>query len=142
MALIKYTRPNTDLLSKNFNDIIDEFFNDTPRYRNSQFIPSVDISETDKEFEISAQLPGMKKEDIQIDLENGRLTIRGERKFQQEEKGKNFHRVESNYGSFSRSFYLPDTLKEDSIKAKYEDGMLNITIEKNEEKVKRQIEIS
>ncbi len=142
MALIKYSRPNTDLFSRNFNDIVDEFFNGTGNYRKDNFMPSVDVSETDTQFEVSVELPGMKKEDIAVDLEKGRLTISGERKFKNEEEGKNFHRVETQYGKFSRSFYLPDTIDEDSIKAKYEDGILNITINKSEEKVKKQIEIA
>ncbi len=142
MALIKYSRPNVDLQSKNFSDILDEFFNESLNYRKDSFMPSVDISETENEFEVSVALPGMKKEDITVDLENGRLSISGERKFENEENGKNFHRVESSFGSFNRSFQLPDTINEDSIEAKYNNGVLNITIAKSEEKVKKQIKIS
>jgi len=142
MALIKYNQPSTDLLSRRFNDIIDEFFNDTSEYRSNGFVPSVDISETEKQFEISAQLPGMEKDDINIDLENGRLTISGERELKKEKDGKNYHRVETQFGKFSRSFYLPDSVDEDAIKANYKDGVLNITIDKNEEKVKKQIKVS
>ncbi len=143
MALIKYTRPNTDLFSRNFNDIVDEFFNNaSPNYRKDSFMPSVDVSETDTQFEVSVELPGLKKEDINVDLEKGRLTISGERKFKNDEEGKNYHRVETQYGKFSRSFYLPDTIDEDSILAKYEDGILNISINKSDEKVKKQIEIA
>lgn len=104
-------------------------------------MPSVDISETEKQFELSVELPGMKKEDISIDLENGRLTISGERKFENNENGKNYHRVESRFGSFTRTFHLPDSIDEDTISAKYADGILNITIDKSEDKVKKQIEI-
>ena len=142
MALIKYRRPNTDVFSKSFNDIFDEFFSNTPSYRTDSFVPSVDISETDTQFEISAELPGIKKENINVGLEKSRLTISGERKMKNEEKGKNFHRVETQYGSFTRSFYLPDTIDEDSVQAKYEDGILNITINKSNDKVKKQIEIA
>jgi len=143
MALIKYTRPNTDLFSRNFNDIVDEFFNNaSTNYRKDSFMPSVDVSETDKQFEVSVELPGLKKEDINVDLEKGSLTISGERKFKNEEEGKNYHRVETQYGKFSRSFYLPDIIDEDSILAKYEDGILHISINKSDEKVKKQIEIA
>lgn len=142
MALIKYTRPNTDLFSRTFNDVMDEFFSTAANYRNDNFTPSVDVSETEKQFEISVELPGMKKEDITVDLEKGRLTISGERKFENKEDGKNYHRVESHYGSFSRSFYLPDTIDESTIAAKYENGILDITIDKSEDKVKRNIEIA
>ena len=142
MALIKYTRPNTDLFSRNFNDVMDEFFSTAANYRNDNFMPSVDVSESEKQFEVSVELPGMKKEDITVDLEKGRLTISGERKFENNEEGKNYHRVETKYGSFSRSFQLPDSINEESIVAKYDNGILNITIEKSEDKVKRSIEIA
>lgn len=142
MTLLKYNRPNTNVLSKNFSDVLDEFFNDAVRTNRESFVPGIDISETDDKFHITAELPGMKKDDIDISLDNGRLSISGERKFEEEEKGKTFHRVETKYGSFNRSFQLPDNVDEDSIKATYEDGLLNITINKSEDKIKKQIEIS
>ena len=142
MSLIKYNRPNNELLSRSFNDIIDEFFNNAPAFRKDRFMPSVDISEDEKQFEVSVALPGMKKEDIKVDLENGRLSISGERKLENQENGKNYYRVESAFGSFSRSFFLPDSVDEDSIEAKYEDGLLNITIQKDETKTRKQIEIA
>ncbi|MFD2532919.1 Hsp20/alpha crystallin family protein [Gracilimonas halophila] len=142
MALIKYSRPNVDLHSKNFSDVLDEFFNESLNYHRDSFMPSVDISETETEFEVSVALPGMNKEDINVDLDNGRLSISGERKLEQEEEGKNYHRVESKFGSFNRSFQLPDSIDEESIEAKYENGILNITIAKREEKVKKQIKIN
>lgn len=129
-------------MSKRFSDIMDEFFNDAVNARRDSFVPSIDVSETDNQFLITAELPGMKKDDINISLENNRLSISGERTFENEEKGKTYHRVETQYGSFSRSFQLPDNISEESITAKYEDGLLNITIDKSEEKVKKQIEIS
>lgn len=143
MGRIKYNRPSTDVFSRNFNDIVDEFFNNaSSSYRKDSFMPSVDISESDTQFEVSVVLPGLKKEDIKVDLDKGNLTISGERKFENGEEGKNFHRVETQYGKFNRSFYLPDTIDEESISAKYEDGILNITINKSEEKAKKQIEIA
>lgn len=141
MTLVNYTRPKTNLQNRRFSDILDEFFNDI-NTRTDSFTPSVDISETEKEFEVSVALPGMNKDDINIDLDNGRLTISGERKFENEEKSKNFHRVESRFGSFTRSFQLPDSIDEESITAKYDNGLLTITIAKSEDKVKKQIEIS
>jgi len=141
MTLTRYTRPNSDLASKRFSDIMDEFFNDVVSARRDNFVPSIDISETEDQFLISAELPGMKKEDININLENGRLSINGERSFESEQNGKKYHRIETKYGSFNRSFQLPDNVDEGSINAKYEDGLLNITIDKDEEKVKKRIEI-
>lgn len=138
---MRYTRPNT-LMSKRFSDIMDEFFNDAVNNRRENFVPSIDISETEDQFLITAELPGMKKEDINISLENNRLAISGERNFEKEEKSKKYHRVETSYGTFERSFQLPDNVDEESIQATYENGLLNISIDKNEDKVKKQIEIS
>lgn len=142
MTLMRYNRPKKDMVSKRFSDIMDEFFNDAVNARRDSFVPSIDVSETDDQFMITAELPGMKKDDINISLENSRLSISGERSFENEEKGKTFHRVETQYGSFNRSFQLPDNISEESIKATYEDGLLNITIDKSENKVKKQIDIS
>lgn len=91
---------------------------------------------------ITAELPGMSKDNINISLEKGQLSISGERSFKNEEQERNFHRVETQYGSFNRSFQLPDNISEDSIHATYENGLLNISIDKSEDKVKKQIEIS
>jgi len=142
MTLIRYNQPGSDLMSKNFSDLMDEFFNDVVNTNRDTFIPGIDISETDDQFLISAELPGMKKEDIDVSLDNGRLSISGERKFEKEEGGKKFHRVETRYGSFNRSFQLPDNVDEESINATYESGILNISIDKSEDKVKKKIEIS
>lgn len=142
MTLVRYNRPNGNLMSRNFSDIMDEFFNDVVRTNRDSFVPGIDISETDNQFLISAELPGMKKEDIDISVDNGRLSISGERKFEKEEEGKTFHRVETSYGSFNRSFQLPDNVDAESVKATYENGILNISIEKAEDKVNKKIEIS
>lgn len=129
-------------MSRNFSDLMDEFFNDVVNTGRDSFVPGIDISETDEQFEISAELPGMKKEDIDVSLDNGRLSISGERKFENKEEGKTYHRIETSYGAFNRSFQLPDNIDEESISATYEDGLLNITIDKAEDKVKKKIEIS
>lgn len=142
MTLIKYNRPSTDVRSKRFSDVMDEFFNDVVRTSRDSFVPGIDISETEDEFLITAELPGMKKEDISVNLDNNRLTISGERKFEKEESGKKFHRVETSYGTFNRSFQLPDNVEEESISASYENGLLNISIKKTEDKIKKKIKIN
>ncbi|WP_255233348.1 Hsp20/alpha crystallin family protein [Aliifodinibius salipaludis] len=139
---MRYSKPNRNALDKNFSDIMDEFFNDVVNDQRGNFVPSIDISETENQFLITAELPGMNKDDITISLENSRLAISGERSFENEEKGKTFHRVETKYGSFERSFQLPDNVDEESISATYENGLLNISIDKSEDKVKKQIQIS
>ncbi len=98
----------------------------------ADWAPKVDISETDKEFVIKAEIPEVKKEDVKVTVENGALTIKGERKQEKEEKGKKFHRIERYYGSFSRSFTLPDNVDQTKIKASFKDGMLDLHIEKTE----------
>jgi len=93
--------------------------------------PSIDISETDAAYLIKAEIPGVKKEDAKVTIQDGMLTIQGERKMEKEEKGKKFHRVERSYGSFVRSFRIPDNANENSVKAEFKDGMLNVTLAKS-----------
>jgi HSP20 family protein len=103
--------------------------------------PRVDVSETDNEFVIKAEIPEVKKEDIKVSVDNGVVTIQGERKQEKEEKGKKFHRVERYYGSFVRSFTLPDNIDETKIKASFKDGMLNLQIPKTAEAKPKTIEV-
>jgi len=94
--------------------------------------PSADISETDKEYVIRAALPAVKKEDVQVTLDDGIITIKGERKQQKEDKNEKFHRVESFYGSFERSFTVPDNVNADAIQCESKDGVLTVHIPKSE----------
>jgi HSP20 family protein len=103
--------------------------------------PRVDIAETDKAFVIKVEIPEVNKEDVKVTVDNGVLTIRGERKQEKEEKGKRFHRVERHYGSFTRSFTLPDNVDETNVKASFKDGMLNLQIQKTEEVKPKAIEV-
>ncbi|MFK5927537.1 MAG: Hsp20/alpha crystallin family protein [Desulfuromusa sp.] len=103
--------------------------------------PRADISETDDEFCITAEVPGIKREDVKIDIDDHVLSIRGENKQEKEEKGKKFHRIERYYGSFNRSFSLPQNVNEDNIEAVFKDGVLTLTIPKTEVKKPKAIEI-
>lgn len=98
----------------------------------SQWTPAVDISEDDHEFLVKAELPEMKKEDVKVSVENGELTISGERKFEKEEKNKKYHRVERSYGSFARSFTLPDNVNADKVTAEFKEGLLQVHLPKQE----------
>jgi HSP20 family protein len=120
---------------------MDEFFNEAVATNDASFSPNINISETDNKLSIDVDIPGMNKEDINVNLENGTLTISGERKNKSEEEGRTFHRVETRYGSFKRSFQLPDNVDEESVEASYENGILTIDIDKKEEKVRKQINI-
>lgn len=107
----------------------------------ADWTPSVDISETDKEFLIKAEIPGVKKEDVKVTIESGMLTINGERKMEKEEKGKKFHRVERSYGSFVRSFRIPDGVDESKVKAEFKDGVMNVALPKSEKAKSKALEI-
>lgn len=107
----------------------------------ADWVPTVDISETDGTYQIKAELPEVKKEDVKVTLEDGILTIQGERRREKEEQTTKYHRVERSYGSFVRSFSLPDQVDEGGVKAEYKDGVLNLTIPKSEKAKPRAIEV-
>lgn len=94
--------------------------------------PSVDIAETPEAFEIKAELPDVKKEDVKVTVEDGELRISGERKQEKEEKSKKYHRIERSYGSFMRSFTLPENVDDSKLTAEYKDGLLNVRLPKSE----------
>lgn len=125
-----------------FSDMLDRIFDRTSELQSSTFVPRVDVSETEKQFEVTAELPGMKKEDIDINMEGNVLTISGERRREQTEKSQNFRRVETSYGRFTRSLPFPDIINPDKIEAKYDNGLLHITIPKVKEKAGKKIKIS
>jgi HSP20 family protein len=108
----------------------------------ADWMPSVDISETDAEYTIKGEIPGVKKEDVKVTIQDGMLTIQGERKMEKEEKGKKFHRVECSYGSFVRSFRVPDDADEAGVKAEFKDGMLNVTLPKSAKAKPKSISVS
>lgn len=107
----------------------------------ADWTPSVDISETEGEYQIKAEIPDVKKEDVKVTLEDGVLTIQGERKQEKEEKGKKYHRIERSYGSFVRTFSLPDVIDEDKVKAEFKDGVLNLHLPKSEKAKPKAIEV-
>ncbi|MDR9418888.1 Hsp20/alpha crystallin family protein [Gracilimonas sp.] len=137
---------NTTTSPLKISNWIDEVFEDAlnwPRTTTSGFIPELNVYETDTEFEISAALPGMNKDDIEITFNSGVLTISGERKMQKEENGRRYHRVESRFGKFSRSLPLPgDIVDHDKIAANYENGVLNVTIPKVKDKAAKRIKVN
>jgi len=105
------------------------------------WVPPVDVAETQEKIIVRAEVPGMNQDDIQIEFENGLLSIRGERKLLKEE-GVTFHRVERTFGNFSRSFTLPRTIEPEKISASYRDGVLQIEVPKKEEAKPKQIRIA
>jgi HSP20 family protein len=108
----------------------------------SDWSPACDITETDSEYRVLAELPSVKKEDVKVTLENGVLAIRGERREQKEEKAQKFHRRELAYGSFTRSFTLPEDADAEKVKAAFENGLLTVTVGRSPTKAVKAKEIA
>ena len=111
------------------------------RIAHTDWAPAVDIKETPEAFEIHAELPGIDKENIKVSVDEGLLTIEGERKLENETDDKKHHRVERFYGKFSRSFRLPENVDEANINAAYKDGVLSLTLLKSEKPQPKAIEV-
>ena len=145
MTITKYNGYLTDKMPQTFSTMLDRFFNETVNKQRqlADFTPSVDAFETENQYEFNVFLPGLGKEDISIDFQEGKLTIAGERKFNREENpSKKYHLLETQYGSFSRTFFLPDNVNPAQIDAQFENGILHVVIPKDEQKVKKhQIQI-
>jgi len=105
------------------------------------FTPKLDLVESEGAFEVTVDLPGMKPEEVNVELKNGQLWITGEMKEEKEEEGKTYHRVERHYGEFRRILPLPTAVKEDEIEAKFTEGVLKITVPKSEEAKAKHIEV-
>ncbi|MBH8556957.1 Hsp20/alpha crystallin family protein [Hymenobacter sp. BT442] len=125
-----------------FSTLLDRFFDDNMnmpmRGQMNRFFPKVDTYETDSSYDIDAALPGMKEEDINVSLDQGRLTIAGERKFENERNDRRYHVIESSYGSFLRTFQLPDTADAAKIDASFQNGVLHVHVPKGAPKTTQQ----
>jgi len=119
-----------------------ESSNETETLKAGDWVPSVDISETDSAYLIKGEIPGVEKKDIKVTLERGMLTIQGERKQEREERGEKFYRCECSYGNFVRSFRIPEDADESAIKADFKNGMLNVSINKSAKAKARAVDIS
>ncbi|MBN2105568.1 Hsp20/alpha crystallin family protein [bacterium] len=145
MTLVRFN-PLRDLVNiqSEMNRLFDDFY-----VRGSENVepstvwsPMVDISESDNEIVVVAELPGLQKEDVKIALQDNVLSLEGDKKQETVDKGKCYHRLERCYGKFQRSFVLPTAVKGDKVKAAYKDGILTITLPKAEEAKPKQIDIS
>lgn len=129
----------------NINDLLEDAYGRSRLFYTAPtgvWYPPVDILESKDSYLIRAELPGMKKEDFHLELEDGTLTLSGERKFEEPTNGDEYHRVERLAGKFSRSFLVPQAVKHDGIKATYRDGILEVYVPKAEEAKPRQITVS
>ncbi len=151
MAIVRWD-PSRDLanIEREFNRMFNSFNrkfgfsnsdDDVMEYENAMWTPLADISEDDDNYTVKLDLPGVKKEDVKINYENGQLSISGERKQEREKKNSKYHRVERSYGRYFRSFNLPSKIMEDKIDAEFRDGQLTILIPKSEEAKPKQIEV-
>jgi len=118
-------------------DLFDPFFADTYPLslfgEREEWTPAFDVTENEKEYIVTAELPGIEAKDLDVTLSEGLLTVKGEKKQEHEEKHGNYHRVERRYGAFQRSFRIPGKVKADKIDANYKDGVLKLTLPKTEE---------
>ncbi|NIL98802.1 MAG: Hsp20 family protein [Planctomycetales bacterium] len=106
-----------------------------------RFVPTVDVVEAENQFEVTVDLPGLKPEEVNVELHEGELWISGKREEKKEEKGKTYHRIERRHGEFRRVFPLPSTINEEAIEAKFENGVLKVTVPKTEEAKPKHIEV-
>jgi HSP20 family protein len=136
MKLARYNQLDSQFPSS-FSGMLDRFFSDSMSAALKQFTPAVDIAEDERSYEIHVTVPGMKKSDFKISLTDGKLTISGERKLEDKREGKNFHSLESQFGAFSRSFFLPEDVLTEQIEATYENGILQLTLPKREKKISK-----
>lgn len=138
MSLIRYQPSN---LLAQFNDEINRLFD--ARYNpTSEWSPAVDVKETEKEYVIKADVPGVDAKDIDITLEDGVLTIKGERNWSNDQENESYKRVERAYGSFYRRFSLPNTADAEMVKAKSNNGVLEVVIPKQEKALPRKIKVN
>ncbi len=144
MELVRWEPFNgLDRIHSVFNDLFDDNFGrSSAQPASTKWYPAVDVLESKDSYLIRAELPGMKKEDFNLEVKDRTLTLSGERKFEEPANGVEYHRVERVSGKFIRSFSLPQTVKSDEIKANYRDGILEVHVPKADEAKPKQIAIS
>lgn len=140
-ALTKWFPESRELFPRSdfFGRVFDEF---DSFFENEKLTPKLEIKENDSSLILKAELPGMTKDDISVELKDSILTISGEKKIEKEDKNEKYHRTEISYGKFSRSFHVPMNVDSENIQANFKDGILNIEIPKAESEKTKQITIS
>lgn len=143
MAIQKYQDPFLKAMPHSFSTMLDHFFNESAGGRGqlSSFSPKVDTYETETSYDIEAALPGISQEDVKVNFDQGRLTISGERKFEQERHDRRYHMMESSYGSFYRSFQLPQAADPSKIDASFDNGVLHVHVPKDGRVAQHQIPV-
>jgi len=137
MSLVKYRNGARGYYPSNTGGLLERFFNDS-LYDNTQvqnFITEVDVLESEKTYELHIAVPGFKKDNFNLEVDDNLLTVSGERKFEEKQSDKTFKSVQTSYGSFSRTFTLPDNVDATKIEAHYSDGILEVIVPKDESKI-------
>jgi len=133
------------LMMNRFEDemggLMERFFGDDGGWEGGDFVPTTDVAETKNAFVVTVDLPGMKPEEVKVELQNGNLWVWGKREEEKEEKEKTYHRIERRYGEFRRVLPLPASIDEARVEAKFEHGVLTITVPKAEEAKAKAIEV-
>jgi HSP20 family protein len=146
MAIIRFNSFRDALALQNRMNSLFQDFNrsqgETDALTTAAFVPPVDVYEDEHKVVLKLEVPGMKQDDFDIRVENNTLTVRGERKFEKEEKEENFHRIERRHGSFYRAFTVATTMNTENVKASYDAGVLKIELEKRAEAKPKQIKVS
>ncbi len=147
MAIVRWWDPLRDLTSiqEKMNQLFEDTFSRT-RGREETFgkgvwTPAVDILETNDAVIVKAELPGVDRDRIGVDVKDGILTLHGERRFEKDVKEENYHRIERSYGTFHRSFSMPSSVEQDKISARFKDGVLEVTLPKREKEKPKQIKV-
>ena len=137
MSIVKYRNGARGYYPSNMGGLLERFFNDS-LYDNTQvqnFIPDVDVLESDKTYELHLAVPGFNKNDFNLEVDDKLLTVSGERKFEEKQSNKTFKSVQTSYGSFQRTFTLPENIDATKIEAHYNNGILEVIVPKDETKV-------
>ena len=129
-------------LQNRVNSLFRDFNDGESSLTTTNFIPAVDLCEDEKRIVLKLEVPGIPEKDLDVTVENNTLVVKGERKFEKEEKEENFHRIERRYGSFSRAFTLPTTVEPENIDAKYDNGVLKLELKKKPEAQPKQIKVN
>lgn len=132
---------NRDSFNRFFNEALTNFIN-TEDTQAKKWTPAVDIYETEHSLVLKSELPGVDPKDVEVRIEDGTLYLKGERKQERDVKEENFHRIERSYGSFTRTFSLPNSIDTDNVKAEYKDGVLTLTLAKREEAKPKTVKIN
>ena len=147
MAIVRWWDPLRDLsgIQDKMNQLFEDTFSRT-RGRDEtlgkgMWTPAVDIFETEEAVMVKAEIPGVERDQIAVEIKDGILTLHGERKFEKEVKEENYHRIERAYGTFHRSFSLPSSVEQDRISAKFKEGVLEVTLPKKERAKPKQIKV-